>query len=215
MQGFVFDLDGTLLNTLADIGSACNAILGRHDYPQHPLEAYRQMVGNGFDKLLERATPADRKPDACAMADLVAETRRYYAEHILERTRPYPGIVNALKALKKRGCMLGVLSNKPDEMTLKLICHFFPGIFDAIQGARPDVPLKPDPLALNAMLNHFKSSPNAYIGDSNVDMITAKNAGVYPVGVAWGFRGEAELADSGARIVLEKPEQIALLTIPD
>lgn len=214
MDGAVFDLDGTLLDTLADIGTACNTVLARHGYPQHPLAAYRQMVGSGFDKLVDRAVPQDRKPDACALAKLTQEARHYYAEHMMEQTRPYPGMEQALQLLLERGFRLGALSNKPDAMTQALIQHYFPGIFTAVQGARPDMPLKPDPQALLAMYAGLSTTRNAYVGDSNVDMQTAHNAGAYAVGVAWGFRGSAELADAGAGIILISPAELGGLTIP-
>ncbi|MBD5641964.1 MAG: HAD-IA family hydrolase [Desulfovibrio sp.] len=214
MDCAVFDLDGTLLDTLADIASACNTVLAWHGYPQHPLEAYRQMVGNGFDRLVERAVPQDRKPDAGALAALTLETRQYYASHIMEFTRPYPGMPEALATLKDRGFRLGALSNKPDEMTRELIASFFPGVFAQVRGAMPDVPLKPDPQALLAMYAALGATRKAYVGDSNVDMQTAKNAQAYPVGVAWGFRGPAELAEAGAAVVLDSPAELASLVIP-
>lgn len=214
MQSAVFDLDGTLLDTLADIAAACNTVLSRHAYPQHPLAAYQQMVGNGFDVLIERATPADRKPDASGLADLTREARQYYSGHMMERTRPYPGITEALQRLVDRGFKLGVLSNKPDEMTCALIQRYFPGLFSAVRGARPDLPLKPAPEALLRMLADFHSSRCCYIGDSNVDMQTAHNAHIYAVGVAWGFRGTAELVAAGADLIIDSPAQLGGLTIP-
>lgn len=214
MQSAIFDLDGTVLDTLGDIAAACNEMLARHGYPQHPVSAYRQMVGNGFDRLVSRAVPAERMPGACELADLAAEARKTYSQRMMESTEPYPGIPEALQTLKERGFKLGLLSNKPDEMTQALIRHYFPNVFDAIQGALPDIPLKPDPQSLLAMQGKFGTIQNAYIGDSNVDMLTARNARTLAVGVAWGFRGPEELEASGAAIIADTPEELANLTIP-
>lgn len=211
MRAYVFDLDGTLLDTLADIGAACNAVLGKHGYPQHPVDAYSRMVGNGFDILVRRALPSDRAPDACALADLTTEARAYYAEHMMEQTRPYPGMTRTLRALAESGIKLATLSNKPDAMSVKLIARYFPDIpFAEVHGARPDVPLKPVPDGLLAMLANIgaDAKQTCYVGDSNVDIETAKNAGVRGVGAAWGFRGRAELAAAGADFIIDMPEEL-------
>lgn len=217
MRAFIFDLDGTLLNTLADIGSACNAVLARHGYPQHPLPAYARMVGNGFETLIQRALPTDRMPKACALASITQEARAWYGTHMMERTCPYPGMKEALTKLTASDCALAVLSNKPDALSAQLIQHYFPGIsFCRIQGAKQDIPLKPDPAALLAILQDMKiaQSDACYVGDSNVDIETAKNAGICGIGAGWGFRGADELVEAGAAIVLESPKQLAGLTIP-
>lgn len=215
MRNIIFDLDGTLLNTMADIGSACNEILSRHGYPTHPLPAYAKMVGNGFDKLIERALPQGNMPDDAARATLVAEAREWYAAHMMVLTRPYPGMPVALDILARRGCKLAVLSNKPDAMSVILIPHYFPKIpFVFARGALPDVPLKPDPTSLNAMLKDMgaEKSQSCYVGDSDVDMLTARNAGVMGVGCAWGFRGEAELKEARAAVILSAPAELLALT---
>lgn len=217
LAAFVFDLDGTLLNTLADIATACNAVLAGHGYPQHPLSAYNHMVGNGFTALIARALPEDRPPDAAALARLVEEGREYYASHMMNETAPYPGMREALAELEARGDRLAVLSNKPDAMSVALIRHYFPKItFAAIQGARPDVPLKPDPTTLLTMLREINGGRKeaTYVGDSNVDMETAHNASVYAIGVSWGFRGSEELEEAGADRIIQTPADLQGLTIP-
>ncbi len=215
MRTFIFDLDGTLLNTMADIGSACNEILARHGYPRRSLPAYAHMVGNGFDILVRRALPQDRLPDAETLDSLTIEARQYYSEHMMEHTEPYPGMPQALTKLAEHGCNLAVLSNKPDAMSAQLIPHYFPDIpFVFVQGALPDVPLKPDPAGLLAMLAKMNTdkSDACYVGDSDVDMFTARNARVTGIGAGWGFRGPGELAGAGADRVLDEPLELVGLT---
>lgn len=217
MSAFVFDLDGTLLDTLFDIASACNAMLARNGYPQHPSLAYTQMVGNGFANLVKAALPQDRMPDACALEKLTAEARSYYAGHLVQQTRPYPGVCSALAALENQGAKLGVLSNKPDPQTKELIGYFFPEInFVFVQGAVPGAPLKPDPAILLELLNKHAIDRGvcAYVGDSNVDMQTAKAAGLYALGAAWGFRGAEELRLAGADKIIASAQELVGLTIP-
>lgn len=215
--GCAFDLDGTLLDTLADIAGACNTVLARHGYPQHPVAAYAAMVGNGFGMLLRRAAPAERPPDQEELAALTKEARADYATRMTEETRPYPQMPETLASLAADGKKLFVLSNKPDNLTAALVCHYFPAIaFCAVRGALPDQPLKPDPACLLSMLAAAGIPPEAacYIGDSDVDMLTAKNAALAGIGAAWGFRGKAELAAAGATVVINEPRDLIDLTIP-
>lgn len=219
MDAAFFDLDGTLLDTLADIGGACNRMLAAHGFPEHALPEYTAMVGNGFTRTVERALPAKT---AAALSpgereELAAEARAQYAAHLYDHTVPYAGMSEALSVLAGRGMVLAVLSNKPDAWTVTLIRRFFPDIpFALIRGARPDVPLKPDPQAPRAMLDALGLSPGrcAYVGDSDVDMLTARNAGMTPVGAAWGFRGAAELRDAGARLLAARPADLPELLCP-
>ena len=154
MKACFFDLDGTLLDTLADIGGACNAVLAAHGYPVHPVGAYRQMVGNGFPILMRRALPASvvaQGPQERLDA-LTEEGRAYYAAHLSIHTTPYPGLAAALARLQDAGLRLAVLSNKPEDLTCALVPLHFPGIrFDAVHGGRHDAPLKPDPTVLLQM----------------------------------------------------------------
>lgn len=220
MRAFIFDLDGTLLDTLLDIGHACNAMLAAHGYPVHPPEAYRRMVGNGFGKLVRRALPADaldelraRLPDERAVEELVRETRAVYAEHLNDATRPYDGMPEALRELAARGMALAVFSNKPDEYTRTLIEAHFPGVFSVVRGARPDTPLKPDPAGAVAVMAATDTKPDQcfYVGDSDVDMLTARHAGMIGVGVAWGFRGLEEVRAAGAARLVRHPRELPSL----
>ncbi len=216
MDAAFFDLDGTLLDTLADIGNACNRMLAAHGFPQHALPAYAAMVGNGFTRTVEQALP----PTVTAalsrdgLEALAAEARACYAGDLRAHTVPYDDMPQALAALADRGMTLAVLSNKPDAWTVALISHFFPEIpFALVRGARPGVPLKPDPEAPRAMLAELglQAGRCAYVGDSDVDMRTALNAGMVPVGAAWGFRGGGELLQAGARLLAALPEELPAL----
>ena len=195
----IFDLDGTLLNTIGDLAVSCNAVLALRGLPQHSYEDYCRFVGNGIMRLVERALPeALRTPytvDA-VRRDFVA----YYLAHIDEHTLPYEGIPELLDELQRRGVRLAVASNKFQAGTEKLIGRYFPDIrFDVVLGQRPDVPLKPDPAAAGEVL---------YVGDSGVDMQTAAAAGVRSAGVTWGFRTRAELEQSGARHIVDRPAEL-------
>ena len=195
----IFDLDGTLLNTIGDLAVSCNAVLALRGLPQHSYEDYCRFVGNGIMRLVERALPeALRTPytvDA-VRRDFVA----YYLAHIDEHTLPYEGIPELLAELQRRGVRLAVASNKFQAGTEKLIGRYFPDIrFDVVLGQRPDVPLKPDPAVVGEVL---------YVGDSGVDMQTAAAAGVRSAGVTWGFRTRAELEQSGARHIVDRPAEL-------
>lgn len=220
MRAFIFDLDGTLLDTLADIAAACNTMLAAHGYPVHSVESYRQRVGNGFGKLVRRALPAEtleelrqQAPDEQAIEALVQETRLAYSRHINDHTRPYDGIPEALAELRRRGMRLGVLSNKTDEYTRALIAAHFPGVFCAVRGARKDTPLKPAPDGARAVIaaTGTEAALCFYVGDSDVDMLTARHAGMVGVGVAWGFRGLAEVQAAGAARIVHHPDELPAL----
>lgn len=214
MKACFFDLDGTLLDTLADIGAACNAVLAAYGHPVHPVSAYRQMVGNGFPTLMRRALPpavVAEGPEARLEA-LTEEGRRYYAEHLSIHTVPYPGLPQALARMQEAGLQLAVLSNKPDDLTRALVPLHFPGIrFAAIRGGRAGAPLKPDPAVLLEMAARMGVTPQEclYVGDSDVDMMTARNAGMLAVGVAWGFRGADEVRAAGAAVVAADAQELA------
>ena len=212
MQSIIYDLDGTLLDTLSDIAAACNNALARAGLPVHPTDAYRKMVGNGFETLMRRAVSIALSQEQ--LAKLTLQAREAYAEGLCRQTRPYQGMSSALQKLRQLSCWQAVFSNKPDELSKKLISHFFPDIkFQEVVGARPDKPMKPNPEVLLNMLAKAKIplKQAIYVGDSNVDIQTAKNAGVASVGVAWGFRGEDELRAAGADFIIHSPDELVNL----
>lgn len=209
----IFDLDGTLLDTVEDLAAACNHILGNEGYPLYPVDQYRIFVGNGISKLIERAVPPEART-----AEHIEELRLrfidYYTKHIDERTHPYSGISEMLNELNSMGIKLAVASNKFHDGTVSLVSRFFPKIpFAAIFGQRAGIPTKPDPAVVDEIIAiaGVCSDEVLYVGDSDVDMLTAQNAGVESVGVVWGFRGEKELAASGADYIVDSPDEAVLI----
>ena len=218
MRAFIFDLDGTLIDSLEDIGQACNDVLASHGYPVHPLPKYRYYVGRGFHKLVGDALPAGEAARLSSddLSALIAEARAQYGKNMCVRTKPYEGITNALLALADQGQTLAVLSNKPDDLTVELVQRYFPDVpFAQIRGGREGVPLKPEADAPLDMLRQMSVLPSAsfYVGDSNVDIFTARNAGMTSIGVAWGFRGAEELRAAQADHVIETPEALTRLAM--
>ena len=204
IKAAVFDLDGTLTNTLNDIATAMNRSLRLHGLPEFSVDEYRYLVGDGAKKLAQRAVRN--------MQELAESVRReyqaYYQEHTLDTTRPYPGIPELLQALTERGIQVCVLSNKPHADTCGVVRHFFPEIpFAQIRGQVEGVPVKPDPTGALLIARTLGLKPEAfvYLGDTNVDMRTAVNAGMHPVGVTWGFRPAEELAQAGAEHLIGNP----------
>lgn len=213
-QAVIFDLDGTLLDTLGDLAAAANAALAALGLPGHPVEAYRYMVGNGIPKLIERFLPPGRRAEADRSA-AAALFFPYYDAHKEDTTAPYPGIPEALAALRAAHVRLGVVSNKEDALTQSIIAHYFPGLFDAVAGHVPGTPTKPEPHLVNAMRASFGLAANEvlYAGDSDVDILTAHNAGLAGCGVSWGFRGEAELRAAGADYIVRTPGALVPLVL--
>ena len=203
----LFDLDGTLLDTLADIGGAVNTALASLGFPQHPLPAYRYFVGEGIEVLAQRVLPQDRRTDADVAACLAAINREYGAG-LLVKTKPFDGIVEMLTQCARKKMKLAVVSNKPHDLALRSVAaHFAGDLFAAILGERKGVPTKPDPsIALEAAkILSVNNDHCIYVGDSGIDMQTAVNAGMYPVGVLWGFRDADELLACGAKTLITKP----------
>lgn len=206
----IFDLDGTLLNTIADLAISTNQALQATGFPVHPLEAYPFFVGNGINKLFERALPEGKKTPAN-----VQQVRQaflpYYDEHNTDATVPYPGIPELLVALREQGRQLAVASNKYQRATEKLIGHYFPDIrFTAVLGQREGIPVKPDPAIVREILLRAGADEKEtlYIGDSGVDMQTAANSGVDSIGVTWGFRPREELLACGAGKIVDRAADI-------
>jgi phosphoglycolate phosphatase len=213
LRAVLFDLDGTLLDTLADLATATNFALAELGCPAHPAEAYRYFVGDGARNLCRRALPADRQ-------ELVGEAlrlmRQHYDAHCFDQTRVYPGIPELVSALTERRYKLAVLSNKPDDFTKRMVAHYFPANpFAVVRGQQAGRPIKPDPEAALQIAEEL-SIPAAewlYLGDTNTDMRTAISSGMFPVGALWGFRDRNELIEAGATVLAARPDDVlSLLT---
>jgi phosphoglycolate phosphatase len=217
-QGIIFDLDGTLLDTLGDLADAMNTVLAEHHWPTHPLDAYRHFVGNGVTMLIRRAMPEDERHEERRVAEIVSEMRAVYAHGWANKTKPYPGIDHLLNVLRERGVPMSVLSNKPHDATTTMVNHFFPtSLFRLVMGARPDKPRKPDPTTALETSMYLGLPPEAilFLGDSDVDIQTANAAGMTSLGAAWGFRGQEELLAAGARAILQSPKELLDWLAPD
>lgn len=206
----IFDLDGTLINTIADLAGATNYALKACGYPLHDTDAYRFFVGNGINKLFERALPESERNE-----ENIRKIRSlfvpYYNIHNADLSRPYPGITHVLETLQAEGVSLAVASNKYQEATEKLIKHYFPQIgFIRIFGQRENVPAKPAPDVVFEIMQAAGAQPEetAYIGDSGVDMQTGINAKVETIGAAWGFRPRTELEAYHPAFIADTPEEL-------
>lgn len=204
----LFDLDGTLVDSLRDIAESMNEVLENSGYPSHPIEAYNRFVGDGMIRLAERVLPASVREDSEAVTACVQEMKEAYSRRWRDHSSPYPGIRDLLSTLSTNGNRLGVLSNKPEAFTREMVNHFFPDIpFATVRGAREGVPVKPDPSAALEIQREWGVSPASilYAGDTDTDMKTGRAAGFRTVGVSWGFRDREELTAAGAHAVLDHP----------
>ena len=211
----VFDLDGTLLNTIEDLGHAANYALEKNGLPTHPIESYPRMVGNGVVRLLERTLPPGCDPRVVEES-LLSDFKEYYNVHNTVYTAPYPGIIDLLGELAKAGVSMAVASNKYQAATEKIISHYFPKIpWVAVEGQREGIPVKPDPSVVFCILASAKVSKaeTIYVGDSGVDMETARRACVDSVGVTWGFRSRQELIDYNAGRIVDTADEILSLIL--
>lgn len=209
----IFDLDGTLLNTIADLAASTNYALSHNGFPTHETSAYNFFVGNGINKLFERALPEGEKTEENITR--IRETfLPYYDKHHSDCSTPYPGIPELLDALHKKGVTLAVASNKYQSATEELIRHFFPTIpFAIVLGQRKGINPKPDPTIVHEILEHTNTAKEdaLYIGDSGVDMQTVLNSEVDGVGVTWGFRPRQELEKFKPKYIVDKAEEILSL----
>jgi haloacid dehalogenase superfamily, subfamily IA, variant 3 with third motif having DD or ED/haloacid dehalogenase superfamily, subfamily IA, variant 1 with third motif having Dx(3-4)D or Dx(3-4)E len=202
----IFDLDGTLLHTLEDIGDSVNAVLRQHGYTEHSYEQYRRIIGNGARNLVKSSLPSGLNDE---IVDVVLDEYKHcYAKNLMNKTRPYPGITEMLYALAALNIKMSVCSNKHNEATTLLVHKLLPkDVFSCIYGERPDVARKPDPASTLEIAANMGIPPQEtlYVGDSIVDMQTAQNAGMPSVGVLWGFRERSELIEGGAVFVIDAP----------
>ncbi|MBP5641908.1 MAG: HAD family hydrolase [Paludibacteraceae bacterium] len=210
----IFDLDGTLLNTIDDLGYACNYALEKTGYPTHRIEDYPRMVGNGINNLIRRALPELERTEKNILR-VREHFVPYYDEHNCDHTRPYDGIPQLLESLKMQGHQLAVASNKYQAATEKIVNHFFPDIFDVILGEREGIERKPNPQIVYDIIKSQKAKVERpkvlYIGDSLVDKETAMNAKVPFVACSWGFVSREALIDAGVARIVDKPEELMQL----
>lgn len=209
-RAVIFDFDGTLMDTVGDLADCMNAVLGEFGFPRHPVEPYNYFVGRGMVNLARAAAPENTPEET--LVRMAARMGEIYGENWAHKTRVYPGIMDMLSALKARGLRLAILSNKPDAFTKDMTRHFFPeGIFDFVMGATKGIPIKPDPAGafLAAEKLGFAPAEIAYLGDTDTDMQTGRAAGMFTVGVTWGFRPLAELVESGAEATIDAPAELA------
>ena len=204
---YIFDLDGTLLDTLQDLAASVNYALRQHHMPEHSIDDVRRFVGNGVRRLMERAIPEGAANPAFEAA--FATFREYYMEHSLDTTRPYDGIPELIHELKKRGCRMAVVSNKMMAATQELVHHFFPEIEVAIgEDEAAGIRKKPAPDTVFAAMKQLGEGSAVYVGDSDVDLATARNSGLPCISVLWGFRDRDFLLAHGATTFVEQPLDI-------
>ena len=212
-EGVIFDLDGTLLDTLEDLADSMNCALAKVGCPGHPVEAYKTMVGDGVKTLAMRALPPHARDEQTVAT--VAAMRAEYALRWKNKTRPYPGIPELLDALTARGVRMAVLSNKPHDATVDCVRVLLPKwTFSVVQGQVDSMPKKPDPAGALAIARTWGVAPEEilYLGDTDTDMQTATAAGMVAVGVLWGFRDDTELRTNGARHILKTPADFLSLS---
>lgn len=204
----IFDLDGTILNTLDDLADSCNFILEKNNFPTHTKDEIRMFVGNGIPKLIERALP--QPSDAQTQQRVLKEFKEYYNIHAEDKTKPYDGIPELLKELKNLGIKIAVNTNKAEDISKNILAKYFPGLIDIVAGGKEGVHHKPDPAGVNRILSELKIEKSAalYVGDSDVDFMTGTNAGIDVANVSWGFRSKEFLQEHGSRTIFESVEKL-------
>lgn len=207
----IFDLDGTLLDTLWDLTDATNYALKECGYPERSYDEIRRFVGNGVEMLIRRAVPQDTSEDR--IQEVLAIFKIFYMHNSKNSTKPYDGIIELLESLKKKGFKIGVVSNKFDKAVKKLCNDYFFGLIDIATGESCDVPKKPSPIGVLKTIEELGGAPDksVMIGDSETDIQTAKNAGIMSIGVLWGFRDEKTLVEAGADELVDSPERLEMI----
>ena len=213
IRAVLFDLDGTVLDTIDDLAASTNAVLSKHGFPTHDIAAIRSFVGEGIAKLIERALPSDTSCDV--HATVLEDFKQYYALHSADSTKPYEGVIKMLHALKRAGLRLALVSNKADFAVQRLATHYFGTLFDVVLGERNGIPRKPAPdMVHNALRALDVSCEEAvFVGDSDTDVLTARNAGVNGVFVTWGFRDIPCLQAAGASLLASTPTELQKLIL--
>lgn len=209
IKAVLFDLDGTLLNTLNHIGGSVNKVLKKYGFPTHLMVEYKLKIGKGIESLLESSLPADGTENY-SQKEMLEELKENYENNINDNSKVYDGIIELLEWLKAKGIHMGIITNKLEHLAGQNVDYFFPDWNLDIKGDGGKFPMKPNPTALIASANEFKVNPNEciYVGDSGSDMVAAIQAGMDPVGVTWGFRSDDELRKNGAKYIVHHPLEI-------
>lgn len=205
-EAVIFDLDGTLLNTLGDLAASANHALTKYGLPERTVDEVREFVGNGIRLLVERSVPEGT--DVSVIDAVFNEYCTYYATHARVYTKPYDGIMDMLRALREKGLRVAVVSNKIDPSVKELAEYYFGELCEIAVGERPGIGRKPCPDSVLEVMKEFGTKKAVYVGDSEVDVETAKNAGIDGVFVSWGFRGRSGLYESGAEIIVDTAEEL-------
>ncbi len=205
----IFDLDGTVCDTIDDLADATNFALSSLGHPTHSVEKYKYFVGNGIPKLIYRALPEKNRTEA-EILEAKTLMLNYYGVHFADNSTPYQGIMEMLSSLKEKGIHIAICTNKAHHMAVTIADKIFGGIFEEVIGQQEDRPLKPDPFSPMEIINKFGATPEetVFIGDSGVDMQTAVNTGTHSIGVTWGFRTVEELKENGAQQLADTPSEI-------
>ena len=208
----IFDLDGTIINTLLDLANAGNTVLRELGFPTHPVDDYRLFVGSGILRLSRRILPDDRKDDEELVQEVFRRFNREYGEHYMDNTCAYDGLEEVLEELRKRNIKVGILTNKSHEFTVPMVKKVYGDYpFELVLGKTDMFPVKPDRALIRHVIDEMGVSADEciYLGDSNIDMITAKNGDIEEIiGVSWGFRSVEEIKEAGARYIIDEPAQI-------
>lgn len=205
----IFDLDGTLLDTIQDMTDASNWVCRKNGWPEHTLEEIKAMVGHGLPHLIYKFSPEEyRSP--LLMANTQAQFSSYYGVHNQDKTAPYEGVPALLEHLKASGVQLAVYSNKADEFSCAIVEHYFPGIFDFVRGKVEGIPAKPDPAGIRGVMRELNAEADGtlFVGDSNVDILTGRNADTKTCGVTWGYRSRESLLSAGADCLADTAEEL-------
>ena len=210
----IFDLDGTLLNSIVDLAAAANYVCRKNSWPEHTEEEIMGMVGHGIPNLVKQFSPEDARSTLMVL-NTTSQFNQYYGCHNMELTRPYDGMAELLRQLKAAGVNLAVCSNKADNFSRAIVEHYYPGVFDLVRGNLNGMPVKPDPTAAREIMRSLDASylNTLMVGDSSVDIQTGHNVGIKACGVTWGFRSRKSLVEAGADAIVNTPAELGKLLL--